>query len=203
LKLELPLLLPAVPDARDRCVRTLIGMLNARDGLAEAHVVAADGAAPAQLCIHYDPDRLSLARVRDLALAAGAQITERFGHLSALLTPPLHARAARTLAARLHQRVGVLEAEVSPSGSLRIEFDRSQADLDALAAELRAHGLDIAADGLRGRPVALKDQAQPQEADKAHDHAHGGLFGEHTELAFSLITGGFLLCGWLLARGDR
>ncbi len=199
LKLDLTLVLPDVPDERDRCVRTLIGLLSARDGLAEAHVLAADGAVPAQLCIHYDPDRLSLAKVRVLALAAGAQITERFGHLSAVLAPALHARAARTLTARLHQRVGVLEAEVSPSGALRIEFDRSQVDLDALAAELRAHGLDIAADHLRRRPGALKDQAQPQGAEKAHDHAYGGLFGEHAELAFSLIAGGFLLSGWLLA----
>ncbi len=52
LKIERPLLLPEVPDARDRCVRTLIGLLSARDGLAEAHVVAAEGTAPAQLCIH-------------------------------------------------------------------------------------------------------------------------------------------------------
>ena len=101
LKLDLPLLLPEVPDARDRCVRTLTAMLRAREGLAEAHIVAATGDTPAQLCIHYDPDRISLARVRELALAAGAQLTERFGHLSGTLSPAPHARAARSLAARL------------------------------------------------------------------------------------------------------
>ncbi len=221
LKLDLPLLLPEAPDARDRCVRTLAGMLRARVGLAEAHIVAAHGTAPAQLCIHYDRDRLSLARVRELALAAGAQITGRFGHLCALLSPPPHARAARSLAARLRQLAGVLEAEVSPSGTLRIEFDRSQADLDALAAELRARGLSIAADDLRTGAAGPKDRAPPQqsldqaqpagdqehpqkpgqtEGAKAHGHAHGGLFGENTELAFSLITGAFLLSGWLLGR---
>ena len=221
LKLDLPLLLPDVPDARDRCVRTLINLLGARDGLAEAHVVAGDETTPAHLCIHYDRDRLSLARVRELALAAGAQITGRFGHLSAILSPPLHARAARTLAARLHQRTGVLEAEVSPSGALRIEFDRNQSDLEALASELQAHGLSIDADDLRGVAVGPTDRAQSQqgddpvgpageqehpqkpeqtEGDKAHGDAHGGLFGENTELAFSLITGAFLLSGWLLGR---
>ena len=200
LTLDLPLLLPEVPDARDRCVRTIIGLLNARDGLAQAHIAVARGTTPAQLCIHYDRDRLSLSRVRELALAAGAQITGRFGHLSATLAPPLHARAARTLAARLQQRAGILEAEVSPSGALRIEFDRTQTELESLAAELRIRGVDIDAGGLRGSQVAPKVQAQPHEGDKAHRHAHGGLFGENTELAFSLITGGFLLSGWLLAR---
>ena len=219
LKLDLPLLLPEVPDARDRCVQTLIGLLSARDGLAEVHIVDADGAIPAQLCIHYDRDRLSLTRVRDLALAAGAQITGRFGHLSAVLSAPLHARAARTLAARLLQLPGVIEAEVSPSGALRIEFERGAADVEALAAELRSHGLDVDADDLRTGAVAPESGAQPRddpshpagdhehpqkpgqtEGAKSHEHAHGGLFGENTELAFSLITGAFLLSGWLLGR---
>ena len=221
IKLDLPLLLPEVPDARDRCVRTLIGLLSARDGLAEVHIVDAHGTAPAQLCIHYDRDRLSLARVRELALAAGAQITGRFGHLSAVLPTPLHARAARNLAARLRQLAGVLEAEVSASGTFRIEFDRKQADLDVLAAELRAHRLSIDADDLRAGAVAPDVGAQPQQSDdsthpagdhkhpqkpgqtkgdKEHEGAHGGLFGENTELAFSLITGALLLSGWLLGR---
>ena len=221
LKLDLPLLLPEVPDARDRCVRTLIGLLRARDGIAEAHIVAADGAAAAQLCIHYDRDRLSLARVRELALAAGAQITGGIGHLSAMLPAPAHAHAARNLAARLLQLAGVLEAEVSPSGALRIEFDRGEADLDALAALLRTHGLSIAADDLRAGAAGPEDRTPTREGHdsarsagehdhhrkpvraeggKAHEHAHGGPFGENTELAFSLITGAFLLSGWLLGR---
>ncbi len=221
LKLNLPLLLPDVSEERDRCVRTLIELLSARDGLAEAHIVPAHGTTPAQLCIHYDRDRLSLARVRELALAAGAQITGSFGHLSAMLSPPLHARAARTLAARLLRIAGVLEAGVSPSGALRIEYDRSQADLEALAAELRAHGLNMRPDGLRRGPTGAIARAEPPadhdvahggddrehphapgqlEEEKAHGHAHGGLFGENTELAFSLITGAFLLSGWLLGR---
>lgn len=241
LKLDLPLLLPEVPDARDRCVRTLTAMLRAREGLAEAHIVAATGDTPAQLCIHYDPDRISLARVRELALAAGAQLTERFGHLSGTLSPAPHARAARSLAARLRKRTGILEAEVSASGALRIEFDRSLADLDALSTELRTHGLNTIANHLSGggdspqRRAAVpegQDQAlpagdhahpgsigqeegeQPHEHEHgeghkhgeehkhegAHEHAHGGIFGANTELVFALITGAFLLSGWVLSR---
>lgn len=237
LKLDLPLLLPEVPDARDRCVRTLTDMLRARDGVAEAHIFAANGADPAQLCIHYDRDLLSLARVRELTLAAGAQMTDRFGHLSAKVSPPPHARTARTLAARLRQLAGVLEADVSASGSLRIEFDRSKADLNALSRELRAHGANISSDQLRASPSEAKDLGEPPlgkdrthppgdhthpqehahtEHDKPNDHAHSekhehaqgekshehshGIFGENTELVFALITGAFLLSGWLLGR---
>lgn len=216
LELALPLLLPEVPDARDRCVQTLIGLLNASDELAEAHIVAADGPAPAQLCIHYDPARLSLARVRELALAAGAQITGNFGHLSAVLTPPPHARAARSLAAQLLELAGVLEAELSSSGSLRLEFERSLADLEALATVLRAHGLHIAAADLRGTAEIPKSQTpSPEEKLPARPtvgetlqkpgqtvggDTHGGVFGRNTELIFSLIAGAFLISGWLLSK---
>ena len=45
LRLDLPLLLPEVDDADDRCVGRLIAALSGRPGIAEAHV-ARDGAAP-------------------------------------------------------------------------------------------------------------------------------------------------------------
>lgn len=76
LRLDLPLLLP---DADDRCVGRLIAALSGRPGIAEAHV-ARDADAP-QLCIHYDPAQINIGRVRELVHAAGAEISERFGHL--------------------------------------------------------------------------------------------------------------------------
>lgn len=82
LHLELPLLLPDLPDARDRCVSALIQTLSARSGIVGAHVVD-EAARPAELCIHYDPDPdlISLERVRELAKNVGAEITSRVGHL--------------------------------------------------------------------------------------------------------------------------
>lgn len=41
------------------------------------------------------------------------------------------------------------------------------------------------------------------EADHAeHDHAHGGIFGEKSELIFALLAGALVLTGWLLARSN-
>lgn len=221
LKLDLPLLLPEMPDARDRCVRTLLDLLRVREGLTHVHIVGAEGPIPAQLCVHYDRNRMSLERVRELALSVGARITDRFGHYSARLPQSVTARSARTLATRLTRLPGVLEADVSAAGALRLEFDRDLADLVQLAAELRADGLDINAAALR-RPAAVPQVAvAPTTGDEGHEHAqgpadharhvhakgekghaHGGLFGEHTELVFSLTTGALLLCGWLLGRSQ-
>ena len=93
LRLDLPLLLP---DADDRCVGRLIAALSGRPGISEAHV-ARDADAP-QLCIHYGPAQINIGRVRELVHAAGAEVSERFGHLVVRADAALHARAARSVA---------------------------------------------------------------------------------------------------------
>lgn len=55
LDLDAPVLLPEVPDAADACVGRLVSTLSAKPGVDRAHVVAAEGATPARLCIHFDP----------------------------------------------------------------------------------------------------------------------------------------------------
>jgi len=207
LKLELPLVLPDVPDARDDCVRTLVRMLRTKEGIFAAHVDTAGAGKPAQLCLHYDPRRVSLTRVRELAVAAGAQISERIGHVVGLVSPALHARAASGLAAQLRNVRGVLEADVSASGALRIEFDRIRVDATGLGAILTTHGFPYTADDLRAlgsrgpREVPAQPTAEsipsPTEPPSDHDHAHGAVFGEHSELIFSVASGLALLAGWL------
>ena len=70
-QLDLPVLLPEVPDERDDCVERLIADLEAREGFERAHVVAPSDEEPAKLCIHYDPEVLSLARIRQISERAG------------------------------------------------------------------------------------------------------------------------------------
>ena len=74
------MLLPDALDARDRCVHRLTEMLEGGEGLERVHVVEASETAPARLCMHLDPERTSVARVRDLAQAAGANLTDQLGH---------------------------------------------------------------------------------------------------------------------------
>lgn len=178
-RLDIPLLLPDVPQAKDRCVRELVNSLAARAGVAQAHIVDAEGTAP-QLCIHYDPGVISLQRVRELAQVGGAKLTDRFGHLIVRTTANMHARAARSLVSELQGLEGVVEAEAAASGAVRIEFDRERVGEDALSARLnelgvrveKPHGLAVHA---RGKPShdesAAKTEAVPREAADS-DHAH-------------------------------
>lgn len=107
--------------------------------------------------------------------AAGAAITARFGHVVWQVPSIGHARRARAVGEQLHALPGVLEAEATASGTVRVEFDR---DLTS-EATLRAV-LDVE------RPAtAPGDQhAGHDHADGAHDQ--GSLLGPNSELIFAL-----------------
>lgn len=214
LRLDLPLLLPDIHDADDRCVDRLIAALSGRPGIAEAHVVR-DGTGEPQLCVHYDPAEINIGRVRELVHAAGAQVGERFGHLVVRADAALHARAARRLADDLRAKPGVLEADVAASGAIRIEYDRQKVSAQALLEQVAALGLHAPAAGRAGAPPVHDHRSHGQgtvESDHAgHDHDEkggghaghthtGGLFGEQTELIFAGIAGALLGVGWLLER---
>ncbi|MCA9118180.1 MAG: hypothetical protein KDA79_24075, partial [Planctomycetaceae bacterium] len=215
LRIDLQVLLPDVPDARDRCVARLRELIEAKEGVDSAHVVATGENRPDQFCVHYDADRLPLGEVRALARRAGAELSERFGHVL-LKSEPTHARRARTIEARLQQRDGILEAEVSSDGIIRVEFDRNQTDADSVRTALQAIGLRsirTLAGSANERPALRhregdRDKKETQEAasrhrdaavDEEHEHTHGGIFGERTELIFAVLSGVFLLAGWLLS----
>ncbi|MFG1399738.1 heavy metal translocating P-type ATPase, partial [Xanthobacter sp. VTT E-85237] len=95
MKLDLSVILPGIPDAADACVSRLLERLRGRDGVDDAHVLPAIGDQSPQLCIHYDSDLLSLARIRELATGTGAQISARYGHAVLDLGGPVHQRRAR------------------------------------------------------------------------------------------------------------
>ena len=72
-QLDLNTVLPEALDERDACVQRLTAGLQAREGILSAHVKQGEAAA-AQLCVHFEPDVISLQRIRELALSLGARI---------------------------------------------------------------------------------------------------------------------------------
>lgn len=191
LRLDLPVLLPDVPDAADACVERLEGILSRHPGVTEVHVVEQEGRGHS-LCLHYDADALTLAQVERLARSAGAELTERYGH--AVL--PIRAIDAEDAARRIEHSLlgidGVLAASVSlPAQRARLEFDRTRTTVDALRAELTRMGYASAP------PVAHQAGCcQPKEpvAEGA------GWYGRNKELAWSLAAGLLLAAAW---SGER
>lgn len=206
LRVELPLLLPDIPDTKDRCVSALIDTLSVRSGVMEAHVLERQGGVP-QLCIHYDTGIISLERVRELARSVGAEITGQVGHLILRGAETFHARAASSLSTKIRALEGVLEAEVTGTGVVRVEFDRELISEAALRDKVAASGI-LLAEKPTEKPVRVEDQEHEKApvakgagpvAEEAHAHLHGGLLGEKSELAFALMSGALLVIGWVSA----
>ena len=199
LRIELTLLLPGLPGARDACVARLNDLLKAKPGIADAHLVDAAPNLPSQICVHFDPNRVSIGEVRNLARRAGAELEQRYGHLL-LKSEPMHARQARTVELRIGQLIGVLEAVVAPTGEIRMEFDRQATDDAQIRTALRGIDVRIIDTPVVTSPPASSESGHHSDDGKHnHENEHGGLLGENTELLFSAICGGLLLIGWLLS----
>lgn len=197
IRFEIALLLPAVPDARDACVQRLGELLKANDGIEAAHIPGKNGKQPEQICIHFDPDRLSIGDVRELAHRAGVELEKRFGHLL-FKTEPMHARQSRMVESRARQIAGVLEAATSAVGVLRIEFDRQATDEAAIRVAVQKIGVRVLDERQRPMPVEMP-AVERKPSSKELKLAKGRLFGERTELVLAAVCGGLLLCGWLLS----
>lgn len=173
LELELSLVLPEIPDERDACVARLTNLLQA-EGLGKVHLVHEDGGA--RLCLHYDPQQFSVGRVRELAQASGAKISDRFRHESLRIDGMDCPTCAVVIEHALQRTDGVLEASVSYAAErLRLEFDSEKIARPAIVRRIQALGYAVL-------------------EETGHE---AGWFVEHRELIFSCVAGLLLLAGWL------
>lgn len=191
-KIDIRFILPNVPDARDECVRRLMKLLEGKHGIEMAHVDGNEESADAQVCIHFDPSKVSLSEVRDLAKKAGTELDHRFGHLLIELGA-MHASKARTLEYESRKITGVLESSVAATGVIRIEFDRQLTDESTLDSALNRIGIQA------GKPKAKKAVCNhAHDKHHSHDgHIHAGVFGEQSELIIAALSGVCLLIGWI------
>jgi Cd2+/Zn2+-exporting ATPase len=205
-KLDVELLLPDVVDQQDACLERLMDLLLAKHGVDKTHLTVSE-IGERQLCIHFDPSAVSLGEVRELALRAGAALTEKYGHFIAK-SRPASARRASALETRLAGIEGVLEAAVSPDGMVRVEFDRRVTDREQILAAAGSwmelprastkRRVDSPEDSCSEEKPASSSGDNPTDTHAGHGHAHGGIFGPRTELIFAGLCGSFLLVGWLL-----
>ena len=214
IQLKIPVILPQVPNEKDTCVERLIQELQAKEGIEKVHVADANGDDLPQLCFHYDPDIISIDRIQSLAERTGAEITEKYGHLLIEVKGIRHTRQARSIEKTLLAINGVLEASVSGSGMVRLEFDKKQTNFDEISKQIEKEDLQIqrSASNENDYTKASKKQERSKKEDtkeqtstegETHDegeeHAHGGIFGKNTELIFSIICGALLGIGFGLS----
>ncbi|MDH2240152.1 heavy metal translocating P-type ATPase [Pigmentiphaga sp. GD03639] len=197
LELDIPVVLPEVPDSTDACVSRLVSTLSTKLGVDRVHVLAAENSSPAKLCIHYDPAIVPLARIRELAQVAGAEISARFGHALWQVEGISHQRRANTVSERVRAIAGVVEASASSTGQVHVEFDREKTSEQHILEVMATLGVAPAR-----RPSSATTehgsaghQHASDEKGAEHTHAHGGLLGANTEMIFALT------CGVLMGAG--
>ncbi|MCE9606027.1 MAG: heavy metal translocating P-type ATPase [Planctomycetia bacterium] len=179
-RIELRLVLPDLPDERDACVARLESRLGRERGITRGHVVYDDGR-PASLCLHYDPDVLSLAQVERVARSAGAEIHDRYGHALLELRAVGAEDAAAGIEAAFRAMPGVVGVSASiPAQRVRVEFERSHTSVAQLQAALQELG------------YASRTPREPE-----HDHEHDGWIGRNREFVMSLATGLLLAAAWV------
>jgi Cd2+/Zn2+-exporting ATPase len=170
LKLELPLLLPDVPSEEDQCVEHLIAGMRDHRGVEDAHVDLQDD--QPRLCLHYDPNVLSLADVRRLAEQAGAGITRRFAHETLPVAGMDCADCAGSIEHILQRLSGIVTVSVSYAAErMRVEYDTEQVTRAEIITRIRWMGYDV-----------------PEEKPR-------GWFARHREIVLAVC------CGLLLAIG--
>lgn len=107
-------------------MQKLIEGLQDKEGLEKVHVADEKDNGIPQLCFHYGPYIISISQVRSLARQAGAEISEKFGHKLIEVEGIKHTRHARRIERDLRDKEGIMEAVVSASGMVRIEYDKTK-----------------------------------------------------------------------------
>lgn len=174
LQLAIPVLLPGVADVRDQCVDRLQTTLGVQRGITKAHIDDAQGTAV--LCLHYEPNLISLAAVQRLADETGAEISRRFRHENLKIHGMDCTNCAASIEGVVRRIPGVLTVAVNYAAEkLIVEYDTTLVDRAAIITRVGSLGYTL--------------DAPPKPAD--------GWIRRNWELVLSLLSGVFLLLGFL------
>jgi Cd2+/Zn2+-exporting ATPase len=172
IELEVPLLLPGVETEDDACLKRLEAALGDRQGLNRAHIERTKQ--PPALCLHYDPELVSLADVKRLAERAGARIVNRYHHDVLTVEGMDCSDCIKVIEHGVGRMDGILAVNVNyASQKMRVEFDAEKTSRSAIEKRVRGLGYAVATGGMRS------------------------WYQANRELLFSLVAGLFLLIGWL------
>lgn len=171
IKIDLDLVLPEVPDERDACVQRVIAAMQQHKGIEKAHVVPADGQNGARLCFHFDPDEISLEQIQHFAQEAGASISRKYGHLVIEVEAIREMIEGSAVESQLKKVNGIVDASVSATGNIRIEFDQTATDKATILKEIERQGMKIKATTTADdhEPGAITEE---DEDGEEHDHSH-------------------------------
>jgi Cd2+/Zn2+-exporting ATPase len=176
LDIDIPILLPEVGEGCERCVANLSELIAGRRGVEDVHTHS--GAEGGQLCVHYDPDLISLAEVQRLAREAGAEVSQRFRHEVMRVAGMDCTDCSLSLEHSVGRLPGILSVSVNYAAQrMRVEYDAATIERDSILQRVRGTGYEV-----------------------VEEERERGWVRENWELVLSLLSGLFLAAGW---AGER
>ena len=180
-QLDLQILVEADEDGGRHRFEKLETLLEAKDGIKDVHL--RKDVARAEVCIHYDPQRVSLPQVLALARAGGAEVAARYVRQTWNVRGMDCGQCGAVIEHALSRVRGVLSASVAYGAErLVVEYDRESARPKDMQRIVRTLGFTI---------------EEVAEGEGCGGHAHGG---GAAELPMAIGAGVLLGVGFLLER---
>ncbi len=205
-KIKIDHLLPQIPDEKDECVERFVKGLSGKKGIKQVHLSTSAGEDKPVLCLHFDPSEISSTEVAEAAERSASELSHHYGHLLLTIDRVDYPGHARIIEEKLSRIQGVCNVSVAETGFIQIEFERNKTNQQKILKEINEFDLKIInVDDLTTRRSERGSKEKDKSAKHDHhsccsptkEHRHGsGLFGEKSELIFSLICGGFLALGF-------
>ena len=160
-QLDLPLVLPGVESEDDGCITRLETRLREQTGIASAHFDK-NASGQSVVCLHYDPNLVSLEKLERMARDTGTEITDRFRHETLGVKGMDCASCAASIEHIVAKVTGVTHVRVNyPTEKLKVEYDSSLTSRDAIVRAVSKLGYRV--------PGATTQVRVPKPV---HDHAH-------------------------------
>jgi Zn2+/Cd2+-exporting ATPase len=178
----------------DVCSKRLADTLKGEKGVSAAHVEMLDGSAV--LCLHYDPNLMSLDRLEQLARVTGASIAERYRHE----VFPIHGLQQGTdvtfIERSLAKLPGVVHTSVNYAGEkLKVEYDSTLTGSAAIVAAGQALGYRVKATEEPPHEHGSCSHGKPKAEGESTNW-----FSANPEMSLSLLCGTLGLAAYMGSR---
>ena len=167
LQLDLSLVLPGVETEDDGCIERLETRLREQSGVRTVHFDKND-LGQSVLCLHYDPNLVSLEKMERMARDTGTAITDRFRHDTLGIKGMDCASCAASIEHVIAKIDGVIHVRVNyPTEKLKVEYDSGLTSRAAIVKSVSKLGYRVP-----GSTAQVRDKARREHANRGSDHVH-------------------------------
>jgi Zn2+/Cd2+-exporting ATPase len=157
-------------------------LLEARTGISDVHLRRDGGGA--EICIHYDHNKVTLAQVAALVNSIGAEVAQRYRQQIWYVIGLESAQNGYAIEEAVRKMPGVLTANVAYAAErLFVEYDSQIAVLGDIEAKVKKIGFEL---------------EEPEHGHTCPHHAGHGGHEPKLEMPLVIAAGVLLAAGWLL-----